>query len=239
MSELLALDARSKPRQSESPSSQDEAARERMDPVASFGEVLDIGFDEFIFRTDDPKTHVYRLESGIVFLCAQPHNQPIEIVCPGNYLGLGFLKKHIHSARVVLRSCVRAIPLDKLPQLIACDPDIKNQLDAATEREFNARRAALVSTVPDSALNRVAGFLVAVSRLNAREGRDPRVVDDGLACGAVADWLSMDITTLASQLVELRKRGLINHCERGGLYLANIPGLEAVYLETKRAPSFA
>jgi CRP/FNR family transcriptional regulator, anaerobic regulatory protein len=239
MSDLCALEGRTKPSLPERlTTGASGSTSDPRDPVSSFGEVLEFGFDEFVFRTGDPKTHVYRLESGIVFLCAHPQGSPIDTMSPGNYLGLGFLKTHIHSARVVLRSRVRAIPLEMLPQLIASDPSVKIQLDTATEREFNARREAMVSSVPDSALSRVAGFLIAVSHLNAREGRDPIVVDDTLPCGAVAEWLSMDIDTLASQLVELRRRGLIDHREQGGLFLANIPGLEAAYLESKRAAPF-
>lgn len=239
MSDLCSLDARKKPSLPEMlATGASGSTSDPIDPVRFFGEVLEFGFDEFVFRAGDPKTHVYRLESGIVFLCADPQGSPIDTMSPGNYLGLGFLKTHIHSARVVLRSRVRAIPLEMLPQLIACDPGLKSQLDTATEREFNARREAMVSSVPDSALSRVAGFLIAVSHLNAREGRDPIIVDDTLPCGAVAEWLSMDIDTLASQLVELRRRGLIDHREQGGLFLANIPGLEAAYLESKRAAAF-
>ncbi len=228
MSELCLLDAKTKLGELAHPTgNKNRSASDSIDPIRSFGEVLDLGFDEFIFRAGDPKTHVYRLESGIVFLCANSHGSPTDIMCPGDYLGLGFLKTHTHSARIVLSSRVRAIPLDELPQLIARDPGIKNQLDMATEREFEAHRMALVSSVPDSHLSRVAGFLVAISHLNARQGADPQVVDDTLSCGAVAEWLSMDVDTLANQLIDLRRRGLIDYQEPGRLFLRNISGLEA------------
>ncbi|MGE3427781.1 MAG: Crp/Fnr family transcriptional regulator [Hyphomicrobiaceae bacterium] len=235
MSELSALADKAKSSQPEIRSSGNRSASDWIDPVKFLGEVQERGFDEFIFRAGEAKTHVYRLETGIVFLCAHPQGSPIDILCPGDYLGLGFLKQHIHSARVVLRSRVRAIPIEMLPQLIACDPDIKSHLDRATEREFNARRTEIVSSVPDSALSRVAGFLVALSHLNAREGRDPLIVDDTLSSGVVAEWLSIDLDTLASQLVELRRRGLVEHREPEGLFLADIPGLETVYLQSTGA----
>lgn len=96
---------------------------------------------------------------------------------------------------------------------------------------------ALVSSVPDSHLSRVAGFLVAISHLNARQGADPQVVDDTLSCGAVAEWLSMDVDTLANQLIDLRRRGLIDYQEPGRLFLRNISGLEAALVNGSPAGS--
>ena len=48
----------------------------------------------------------------------------------------------------------------------------------ATEREFELRRTSIVQRGQENPIERVAAFLIALSRNNAMEGRDPSVIGD-------------------------------------------------------------
>jgi hypothetical protein len=75
-------------------------------------------------------------------------------------------------------------------------------------------------------LGRVAALLLSISQANSYEGRDPEVIPDALSSGFVADLLGVDIATLATLLVDLRLRGLIEPGPDSTLRLKDVSGLE-------------
>lgn len=75
---------------------------------------------------------------------------------------------------------------------------------------------------------RVATFLLQISRNNRYEGRDPNALPDSLSCGFVADLLGLDVPALADILVAFERRGLVEHMAGGGLRLSNPTGLETL-----------
>ena len=76
-------------------------------------------------------------------------------------------------------------------------------------------------------LARIAALLISISRNNGYEGRDPSVMPDALTSGFVADLLGIDIDELATLLVDLNRRGLVETCG-STLKLKDIPALEGL-----------
>jgi hypothetical protein len=106
------------------------------------------------------------------------------------------------------------IPEPERPPLLAFPPEaIAGPLDHA----IAFRRAAT---------ERTAAFLIVVSRNNGYEGCDPRIVYDDLACGTVAGMLGFDVGVLASVLVDLEHRDLVEATEAGCLRLKDIAALD-------------
>ena len=101
----------------------------------------------------------------------------------------------------------------------------RRHVDPANDA-FEARRQALVYAGNRAPLERVAAFLVAISKNNSHEGRDPCAIPESLTCGFVADLLGFPIDTLASLLKALEGRGLVAPNSNSGLRLENLPGLE-------------
>lgn len=99
---------------------------------------------------------------------------------------------------------------------------------AAVDQGTEARRRLLADAGKNEPLARVAALLIAISRNNSYEGRDPTAVPDALTSGFVADLLGVEIATLAAHLVELRERGLVDQQPSTGLRLKNIAGLETL-----------
>jgi CRP-like cAMP-binding protein len=182
-----------------------------------------------VYREGDAKTEVYRVEYGAIALFHEHGGEAaVDLVLPGQFLGLGFLKNHAFTARAMVPSTVRVLSRETVCENIERDANLKEQDDDATEREFNALRDSLTLAAPTSPLRRLAGFLVAVSEMNAREGRDPYIVHGPFSCQTVADYMAVDVDTLAGQLIELRRCRLIDVWEPDGLVLLDLPGLEAV-----------
>ena len=185
--------------------------------------------NQFLFETGDVKTCLYRVVSGAVAIYEQRWNSQrptIEFAFPGDLVGLGFLERHACCARAIAESRLTLLPLDAQSSAIENDPRAKAKLDQAVEREFEFRRASLISTHQQSPLKRVAAFLVSASRINANEGLDPTLISDPCPCGFVADLLGLSVGSLAALLVELERRGLVGPCHAAGLRLKDIAALE-------------
>lgn len=193
------------------------------------GQLLHFDANDIMFREGDAKTCVYRIETGAIAIFRED-GDPLaaHLVLPGQFLGLGFLNDHAFTALVMAPSMVRVFSRETLQRMVERDASLKDQEDDATEREFDARRNVLTSEVPKNPLCRVAGFLVAVSELNAREGLDPYIVPGTVSCQVIAHYMAIDIDTLTGQLVELRSRRLIDLWEPDGLLILDLPGLETV-----------
>ena len=91
---------------------------------------------------------------------------------------------------------------------------------------FEARRRAILSAGNRAPLERVGAFLLAISRNNGHEGRDPAAIPETLTCGFVAELLGFPIATLASLLKVLEERGLVSTDAHSGLRLTDLAGLE-------------
>ena len=91
---------------------------------------------------------------------------------------------------------------------------------------FAARRRSITRSGNRKPLERVAALLVAISRNNTYEGRDPRTIPDALTAGFVAQLLGIDVGTLADLLVSLEYQGLVASTASAGLKLTNLAGLE-------------
>jgi len=198
----------------------------RQQPVQSHS--LALATSEILFRPGDLKTHFYRVESGVVCVYQSPwqgHRATVEFCFPGDLVGLGFLERHSSTARAAVDTVVSCLPLHAMNDIIACDPLASARLARAVEKEFDSVRTQHM-TLPLAPIERVAALLIALSRANSQEGRDPSNITDSLKCGVIADYLAMSVDELAGILVELEKRGLIERWPSGVLRLTDMEALD-------------
>ncbi len=186
-----------------------------------------LGPNEYLFRTGEAKTCLYRVNSGAVCLYEQnrPEHPIIDFAFPGDFVGLGFLDTHACCARAVMSTEVTCLPLEALASAIHDDYTAQAKLDDAIEREFEYRRAAVVEAGRRAPLERLAAFLVSLSRTNAHEGRDPTVIGESCPSVFAAGYLDLSIEDLTAHLLELEHRGLIEPYS-GGVRLKDIDALE-------------
>ena len=139
--------------------------------------------DEFLFRTGDAKTCLYRVNSGAVWLYRNRAEHPVvDFAFPGDFVGLG-LGIHACCARAVTKTEVNGSPLEALASAIANNPKAQAKLNDAIEREFESLPCRCRHAGRRAPLERLAAFLMCLSRTNADEGRDPTVI--GECCPSV------------------------------------------------------
>jgi CRP/FNR family transcriptional regulator len=195
----------------------------------STGWVRSLASKEVLFRVGDRRTCIYRVETGAICLYEPRWNDAgsiIDFAFPGDYVGLGFLETQSCNASAICECQVTCIPWEQLTSVVSGNRSAQQRLHEATEREFELRRTSIVKRGQENPVERVAAFLVALSRNNALEGRDPGVISDSMGCGIAADYLGLSIEKLGALLVELRNGGLIDICPDKSLRILNIEALQ-------------
>ena len=187
---------------------------------------------EPLFRRGEARTHLFLVEAGAIgvysSLC---DGQAVELAVAGDVVGLGCLPRHVFSAIAVSQSRVRLLSLNAGDDVRHRSERTQRRFANAVKGEFIARRDELREMFRDYPLRRIAAFLVAMSELNAREGRDPRLTDSPF-CETVASCLELDLDTLRGILVELQQMQLVAPCPPSGLRLTNLAGLYALASDT-------
>ena len=188
--------------------------------------------DEFLFRQDDRKLFLYRVQSGTLCLYVTQRKvddtrAAIEFAFPGDLVGLGFLDAHTCWAMATTETCVECLPRGAQAALVAADQRARDQLDTATEQEFEHRRIQVMSEASvQTPVAKVASFLMAMSTINLHEGRDPTLVTE--PCGLTASTLGLSIPTLTESVSKLRTLGLIEPDSSKGLRLKDLDALQSI-----------
>jgi CRP/FNR family transcriptional regulator len=196
---------------------------------ASASRVLRPG--ELLFRRGEPRTHLYFIEEGTIALYRRrPHRagEVVEFTFAGDVVGLGLLPRHAFSAMALGPSRVRQLPLAARKELIVRSERDSRRYAEAVAREFRARREELVAAFRGQPVRRLASLLLAMSELNRHEGRDPSLVTDAFTSQGVADFLGLEVATLAEALLTLARMGFVAHCPPSSLRILDPAGLAAL-----------
>jgi CRP/FNR family transcriptional regulator len=183
---------------------------------------------ETLFHAGEAR-RLYRVERGA--LCHylrwdDGRHEVIEFAFPGDIVGFGHLDVHTSTAQAVAKTIVSPVSEEEFEQLLEADAQLAARFTAAADREFDFLRVRTITQASKApAAGRVASFLAALSRMEASEGRDPSVITDEFASGAVADHLNISLDALAGALRDLEVRGIVTPV-RNGLRIADREALE-------------
>ena len=183
---------------------------------------------ELLFAEGDAATHVYRIETGTIALnkvLADGRRQVIGFAYPGDLIGLGVEGAHVMNAQAVKPTRVRCLSLATLRQSIAEDPTLGIKLYEALARELAAARDLMLTTGQRSAVERVASFLLALSRRNERQGQDPTSFELPMTRTDIGDFLGLTIETVSRTFTKLKQLGLI---ELPASHHVRLPNLKAL-----------
>lgn len=176
------------------------------------GPVRTIEAKEHIFREGDVVSHVYKVEVGHVCIyktLPDGRRQVIDFAYPGDLIGLGSLGEHECNAQATSRTQLRFIPVSTLRQAVRTDGSVGLKLYEAMSRELSASRELLFSVSQRTAGERVASFLLALSRRQERNGQDPSEFVLPMTRSDIADFLGLTIETVSRTFTKLRGDGLI------------------------------
>ena len=94
--------------------------------------------------------------------------------------------------------------------LVRENPALGLELYQAISSQLSATREMLVAVGQRSAEERLAGFLLTLSRRNASRGQDASTIVLPMTRSDIADYLGMTIETVSRMMTKMRKQGLID-----------------------------
>lgn len=180
-----------------------------------------------LFRPGEERT-LYCVETGALshfIVWPNGRHEVVEFAFPGDIIGLGYLDAHVSSAHAMVDSVVTIITQGDLDRALLTDDVLGLRLTSAIEREFDYLREKAIQRANGLPAARFASYLVAIARLEGRDGGGPRLILDRDASPHAADLLGMDLDTMSAALAQLHTRGLVA-VTGGGLIITDIAALE-------------
>ncbi len=171
---------------------------------------------EHVFCEGDPRTHVYRVEDGVIAIYKtlfDGRRRIIDFAYPGDFIGLGVLGEHIMSAQATCPAKVRCLSASALESLAETDASLALKLYKSVCQDLVAARSLLVTVGQRSAVERMAAFLLALHRRGNGDSGD--VIKLAMRRSDIADLLGLTIETVSRTLTKLREMGVIE-VEQGG-----------------------
>lgn len=185
---------------------------------------------EHVFWEGAPKSHVYRIEEGVIVLyklLSDGRRQVIDFAYPGDLIGLETKKDHCFSAQAACRAKVRCIPTGTLRRSAAQDPALALELFSATAQTLDNARRLLVSIGQGTAMERISTFLLSLLR------RTERADLQGDSClhlpmrrMEIADLLGLTIETVSRTLTKLRTMRVIEIANKTEIFIRDLDQLE-------------
>jgi CRP/FNR family transcriptional regulator len=186
---------------------------------------------ELLFAEGDEVSHLYRVETGAIALhkmLADGRRQIMGFAYPGDLIGLGLDREHAMNAQAIKPTRVRCLPAASLRQAAAKDPALALKLYEALASELAAARDLLLTTGQRSALERVAGFLLAFSRRHERTGRDGENFELPMTRTDIGDFLGLTIETVSRTFTRLKTMGLLDLPQCSRVHLRDLDRLESL-----------
>lgn len=195
------------------------------------GQVRVIEAKEHIFREGDAVAHVYMVEIGHVCIyrtLADGRRQVVDFAYPGDLIGLGAMAEHTNNAQATTRTRVRCMPVSVLQQAVREDGQLGLKLYEAMSRELIASRELLFTVSQRTAGERVASFLIALSRRNERNGECPTEFVLPMTRSDIADFLGLTIETVSRTFTKLRTDGVIDLAQSVLVTIVDLEALKAL-----------
>ena len=167
---------------------------------------------EHVFCEGDPRTHVFQIESGVITIyrmLTDGRRQIIDFAHPGDFVGLGTTSEHFFSAEATSATRVRCFGASALEEAAAHDPTLALQLYKAVSLELSSARALLVAIGQRSALERVATFLLMLSRRSSSSYAQDQTIHLAMRRADIGDFLGLTIETVSRTITKLRVMGVI------------------------------
>ncbi len=189
-----------------------------------------IGAKEHVFAEGDRRTHLFRVESGAVCLykvMPDGRRQVLSFAYPGDLIGFGAQAEYPFNAQATKPTQLRSLSWSTVQNTARQDAALGLKLYEAISNELAAAHDLLLTTGQRSAVERVAAFLLAMSRRGVRNGQDGTVIDLPMTRADIGDFLGLTIETVSRTFTKLRQQGIIDLAQSVRVKLVDIEALEA------------
>jgi CRP/FNR family transcriptional regulator len=186
---------------------------------------------EHVFAEGDRRAHIYRVESGAISLykvMPDGRRQILGFAYPGDLIGLGACEEYGFNAQATVPTRLRSLRWSAIQSLARSDAELSFKLYDAVSLELAAAHDQLLSTGQRSAMERIATFLLAMSRRNERNNRDALMLELPMSRADIGDFLGLTIETVSRTFTKLRQRGIIDLAHSARVRIIDVEELETL-----------
>lgn len=191
--------------------------------------VRTIAAKEHAFAEGDSRSHLFRVESGAICLykvMPDGRRQVLAFAYPGDLMGFGSDEEYKFNAQATKPSQLRLLSWSVVQQSARRDPTLGLKLYEAISNELAAAHDLLLTTGQRSAAERLAAFLLAMSRRAERNGQGASFVDLPMTRADIGDFLGLTIETVSRTFTKLRQQGIIDLAQSARVQLLDYEALE-------------
>ncbi len=182
-----------------------------------------------LFQEGDTATNAYSVTAGTVKiykLLPDGRCQVTGFLFPGDFLGLANNESYAYSAEAVSHAVLCTYPRRRLERLLERFPDMERRLLGMANHELAVAQEQMLLLGRKTAKERLASFLLTLSRNAARRGQSGDPVLVPMSRSDIGDYLGLTTETVSRTFTQLRKSGLIRIESGGRVALADKIGLE-------------
>ena len=197
---------------------------------------------DHLFRTGDPAGHLYFLKSGSLkayLLSPAGEEKVVAFHFPGDLIGLesmGFEREALCvEALSVCRTCT--LPRNELAELCARSRSVMRHLllQASCRLRFDASLFALLGR--RSAEQRVASFLLELSRRLAERDAPIREFELKMTRADIASYLALAVETISRVLTRLQDNNVLEVERNRRVFIVDLEAMEALAGDTPARPA--
>jgi CRP/FNR family transcriptional regulator len=203
---------------------------ERLDDIVRRARPLHRG--DFVFRTGDRFRSLYVVKTGSIKTFAPSSDggeQVLGFHLPGEIIGLDAIdnEAHVCSAKVLETSAICEIPFHRLEELSASIPSLQHQMFRLLSKEISHDTDMLLLLGKKSAEERLAAFLVSMSRRLAQRGLSSTDFYLSMSRHEIGNYLGLAVETVSRLFTRFQDEGLVR-VDRKHVELLDVVGLESV-----------
>jgi CRP/FNR family nitrogen fixation transcriptional regulator len=172
-----------------------------------------------IFGEEEPADFLYKVVTGAVRtirLLSDGRRQIGAFYQPGDVFGLEHSRTHRFSAEAIVRSEIALVARAPITRLVAHDTAAAQELSELTLRQLDEIQDHLLLLGHKSAIERVGGFLLNLSRR-----RGSTAIELTMPRCDIADYLGLSLETVSRTLNQLARDGVISLTRARRVVLCN------------------
>ena len=181
-----------------------------------------------IFMETAPAASLYNVTDGVVKIykmMPDGRRQVTGFLFPGDFLGLIQNETYAYSAESVTETRLCQFPRVRLETLLKELPTLEQRLLGMASHELAAAQDQMVLLGRKSARERVASFLLMLSKATERQGLQADFIAVPMSRSDIADYLGLTMETVSRSLTQLSSEGLIRLSNEKHVQLVDRAGL--------------
>lgn len=167
---------------------------------------------QVLFNESEPADHVFNVTAGTIKvykLLADGRCQITGFLFPGDFLGLANEENYAYTAEAVNTVMLCRFPRRKLESLLVQFPHMEKRLLGMATHELAAAQEQMLLLGRKTAKERIASFLLMLSRNAARRGQKDNPISLPMTRADIGDYLGLTTETVSRTFTQLKKTGAI------------------------------